>query len=388
MSELMKHDKAYAAWVKELKERYRRSQIKASIAVNTGMLAFYWSIGRDIVGMQAENSYGSGFYATLSDDLKRELPGVKGLSPNNLRYMRQYFELLSSDEILPQVVGDSSEGTLASNLPQVVGDSAPSGNGENLPQVVAKSPSGGERAADLLFSIPWGHIRLLIDKCKGDRDKALFYARKTVENNWSRAVLADFLSTDLYERQGKAVTNFAATLPAPQGDLAQEIVKDPYSFDFLAIRGRHDERELKDALMDNITRFLLELGTGFAFVGREYRVQIGQNERWIDMLFYHIRLRCYVVLEVKVTDFEPAFTGQLGTYVVAVNHQLKTDEDNPTIGLLVCKSLDRVEAQYALESSSQPIGVSGYELSKLIPEDFKGSLPTIEEIEAELGGEA
>jgi len=172
----------------------------------------------------------------------------------------------------------------------------------------------------------------------------------------------------------------------PQGDLAQGITKDPYQFDFLAIRERYDEKELKDALMDNITTFLLELGTGFAFVGREYRIQVGSKERFIDMLFYHIRLRCYVVLEVKVTEFEPAYMGQLGTYVVAVDHQLRTEGDNPTIGPLVCKSLDKVEAQYALESTSQPIGVSGYELSKLIPEDFKGSLPTIEEIEDELGG--
>ena len=178
------------------------------------------------------------------------------------------------------------------------------------------------------FATPWGHIKLLINKCKGDRDKAMFYVHKVVENNWSRAVLGNYIATDLYERQGKAVGNFAATLPTPQGDLVQEITRDPYGFDFLTLRERYDERELKDALMDNITKFLLELGTGFAFVGREYRVQIGQNERWMDMLFYHIRLRCYVVLEVKVTDFEPAFMGQLGTYVVAVNHQLKADEGN------------------------------------------------------------
>lgn len=193
------------------------------------------------------------------------------------------------------------------------------------------------------------------------------------------------LDTDVYERQGKAVTNFAATLAAPQGDLAQEITKDPYNFDFPSIRERYDERELKDALMDNITKFLLELGTGFAFVGREYRLTIGSKEKFVDMLFYHIRLRCYVVLEVKVTEFDPGYMGQLGTYVVAVNRQLKTDEDAPTIGLLVCKSLDKIEAQYALEGTSQPIGVSGYELAKLLPEDYQGSLPTIEEIEQELG---
>lgn len=220
---------------------------------------------------------------------------------------------------------------------------------------------------------------------QGRPQQGVFYARKTLENNWSRATLLNFLDTDLYEREGKAVSNFAATLPAPQGDLAQAITRDPYSFDFIAIRERYDERELKDALMDNITRFLLELGQGFAFVGREYRLQVGQKEKFIDLLFYHIKLRCYVVLEVKATDFDASYAGQLGTYVVAVNHQLRTDGENPTIGLLVCKGLDRVEAHYALESSSQPIGVSGYELSKLLPDDFRSSLPTIEEIEDELG---
>ena len=371
MSEMIRRDEQYAAWVSELKERYRASQIKAATAVNSELLRFYWLLGRDIVARDADNAYGSGFFTMLSSDLCKALPGVKGLSSRNLRYMKSFYELFpGSAEILPQAAAKS----------------ALSDGGQILPQAVAESRGSDEGAIAPLFSIPWGHIRFIIDKCKGDTSKALFYARKTLENNWSRAMLGNFLKTDLYERQGKAVSNFAATLPAPQGDLAQEITRDPYNFDFLAIRERYDERELKDALMDNITKFLLELGTGFAFVGREYRVQIGQSEQWIDMLFYHIRLHCYVVLEVKVCDFEPAFMGQLGTYVVAVNHQLKTNEDNPTIGLLVCKSLDKVEAQYALESTSQPIGVSGYELSKLIPEDFKGSLPTIEEIEAELGG--
>ncbi|MBR3327792.1 MAG: DUF1016 family protein [Atopobiaceae bacterium] len=370
MSRLIKRDETYTSWISELKERYQRSQIKASVAVNREMLLFYWSLGRDIVGVQAENRYGSGFYDALSNDLRRILPDAKGFSSRNLRYMTRYYELFPTGH---------------ENLPQVV-DEFPVGDSENLPQLVADSPIATATSDALIFSIPWGHVRLLIDKCGGNQEKALFYMRKTIENNWSRAVLAHQIEADLYERQGKAVNNFSATLPLPQGDLAQEITKDPYQFDFLTIRERYDEKELKDALMDSITTFLLELGTGFAFVGRECRIQVGSKERFIDMLFYHIKLRCYVVLEVKVTDFESAYMGQLGTYVVAVNHQLRTEGDNPTIGLLVCKSLDKVEAQYALEASSQPIGVSGYELSKLIPEDFKGSLPTIEEIEKELGG--
>ncbi len=237
---------------------------------------------------------------------------------------------------------------------------------------------------NIIFQIPWGHHRYILDKCRSDRQKALFYVDKVLENNWSRALLLNYLDTDLYERQGKAVTNFKATLPAIQGDLAQAITKDPYNFDFLALTEKYNEKELKDALMDNITRFLLELGNGFSFVGREYRLEIGEKENFIDMLFFNINLRCYVVLEVKVSEFEPSFAGQLGTYVVAVNHQLKQDWQNPAVGLLVCKSLDKIEAQYALESTSQPLGVSSYELSRLIPESFKGSLPTIEELEAEL----
>lgn len=358
MSVLMKTDKSYAAWVHELKDRYRSSQIKASMAVNSEVQRYYWSVGRDILARDAENVYGSHFYDSLSRDLTSELHEAKGFSPANLRYMKRFYELFPATN---------------KNLPQLAEDSTA--------QAIPQEGMG-------LFAIPWGHIRLLIEKCKGDGDKALFYVQKTLDNNWSRAMLQNFLESNLYERQGKAISNFTETLPAPQGELAQGLTKDPYSFDFLSVRERYDERELKDALMDNITKFLLELGTGFAFVGREYRLAIGNKEKYIDMLFYHIRLRCYVVLEVKVTDFDSAFMGQLGTYVVAINHTLKTSDDAPTIGLLVCKSLDKVEAQYALEGASQPIGVSGYELSRLVPDDFKGSLPSIEEIEQELGGES
>ena len=197
-------------------------------------------------------------------------------------------------------------------------------------------------------------------------------------------MLLNFLDTALFDRQGKAVTNFELTLPPARSDLAQELTKDPYNFDFISLTQNYNEKELKDALMDNITAFLLELGSGFAFVGREYRIEIGNTENFIDMLFYNIKLHCYVVVEVKVTPFEPSFTGQLGTYVVAVNHTLKSDVDAPTLGLLVCKSKDNVQAKYAIEASSQPLGISEYELSNLVPEDFKGTLPTIEEIEAEL----
>ena len=235
-----------------------------------------------------------------------------------------------------------------------------------------------------VFSIPWGHLRVIIDKCKGDTEKAFFYVKKTLENNWSRAVLLNFFDTGLYERQGKAITNFDLTLPAVQGELAQEMTKDPYNFDFLTIRERYDEKELKDALMDNITKFLLELGNGFAFVGREVRVEIGETENFVDMLFYNIRLHCYVVVEVKVKEFDARDMGQLGTYMVAVNHQLKGEKDSPTLGLIICKSKDNVKAEYALEASTQPMGISEYDINNFMPDEYKSSLPTIEEIEAEL----
>ncbi|MDB2038318.1 PDDEXK nuclease domain-containing protein [[Clostridium] symbiosum] len=352
MSKLIKIDKDYAKWIQGLSLRFRNMQIKAATKVNQEMLMFYWSLGKDIVEMKSENKWGSGFLKNLSQDLKDALPGQNSFSPTNLGYMRRFYLLYSS--IYPQV-GDKSDSE------------------EISPQLEGK-----------LFRIPWGHHKYIVDKCGSDSEKALFYVNKVLENNWSRAVLLNWLSTDLYERQGKAITNFSSQLPMPQGDLAQEITKDPYNFDFLTMTEGYNEKELKDALEDNIVKFLLELGSGFAFVGREYRLIIGETEKFIDLLFYNIKLHCYVVVEVKTDKFDSTNIGQLGTYIVATNHILKSEEDNPTIGLLICKEKDNVLAQYALESSNEPIGISEYELSKLYPADFKGALPSIAEIEQQL----
>ena len=349
MDKLVEVDAQYREWISEVSKRFHQSQIKAAVKVNDEMLRFYWQLGKELHDRKDKFSYGQSFYKTISRDLRRELPDVKSFSETNLRYMQKFAELYSE----------------VSNLPQV---------GEDF----------RSEEIEPLFAIPWGHHKIIIDKCNGNPKKALFFVNQVIQNNWSRAVLLNFLDTDLYERQGKAITNFNLTLPAIQSDLAQEITKDPYKFDFITLTQSYNEKELKDALMDNIQKFLLELGNGFAFVGREYRIEIGSTENFIDMLFYHIRLHCYVVVEVKVTEFESSYAGQLGTYVVAVNHQLKTEKDEPTLGLLVCKSKDDIKAQYALEASSQPLGVSAYELSKLIPENFKGSLPSIDEIESEL----
>lgn len=357
------NEEEYRQWIISVKQHYRNSQIKAAVHVNCDMLEFYWFVGRDLCQKQFLNTYGSGFYKQVSADLQRELPDVKGLSPTNIKYFKYFYDLYSP---------------LRQNRPQLADESS----NENVPQLADNLQTDPNLAQ--LALVPWDHHRRIIDKCKDNPQKAFFYVMKTIENNWSRAMLLNFLDTNLFEREGKAVTNFRSTLPVLQGDLATQMLNDPYNFDFLTMREHYDEKELKDALMDNIQKFLLELGNGFAFVGREVRIAVGNTEKFIDMLFYNIKLHCYMVLEVKTDKFDFANIGQLGGYIVAVNHQLKGENDNPTIGLLVCKYKDNIEAQYALESSSQPVGISAYELSKLIPDNFKSSLPSIEEIEKDL----
>lgn len=367
-------DDNYLHWVKELGARYRRSQIQAAVRVNNVMLKFYWELGRDITIRQVENHYGTGFYTALSRDLRRELPQAEGLSPSSIRYAKRFYSLYNQYiENLQQVAEEfKNDGTYGLTL---------SGD-KNFQQL----------AEDLfrnMFSIPWGHHMLIIDKCSDSPQKAFFYVKQTVENGWSRSMLLNFISTDLYERSGKALNNFERTLPAETSDLAQELLKDPYNFAFTGITGAYNERCLKEALLHNITKFLVELGTGFAYVGKEYRLEVGETENFIDLLFYNLRLSCYVVVEVKIGKFAFADTGQLGGYVVACNHSLRKEgRDNPTIGLLICKEKDRIQAQYALESSSQPIGISEYDLERFYPETVEGIVPTIEEIEAKLNAVA
>ncbi len=348
MSKLIKTDAEYSRWIQELKERYRRSQIKAAAQVNCEMLRFYWSLGRDIVARDAENVYGSSFYRNLSQDLKEAIPESEGFSRQNLQYMKKMYLLYSEP---------------ATNCPQVVDNSET----EMCPQLVG----------DFMFSVPWGHHRTLIDKYfeKGERDTALFYAHKVVEEGWSRNILKSFIDTNLHLRQGKALTSFSRLLPAPDSDLAQELTKDPYIFDFTEMTEPYKERELKKALMSNISRFLLELGSGFAYVGEEYRLKVGHTEQFIDLLFYNIKLHSYCVIEVKTGTFGAGDIGQLGTYMTAVNHILKTEQDNPTIGLLVCNDKDNVLAQYALESSSQPIGAQNSNLLNSSPTNLRVLCP-------------
>lgn len=356
MSKLIKIDTEYANWIQDLKIRYRNSQIKAAAKVNCELIKFYWHLGRDIVARDAENKYGVGFYKNLSQDLHNAIPDSDGFSRQNLQYMKKMYLLYPQlDENRPQAVGSSKNAI----CPQAVGD--------------------------LIFSVPWGHHRLIIDKFfeKGEKETAIFYIRQVVEGGWSRNVLKTFIDSSLHLRQSKALTSFARLLPSPDSDLAQQLTKDPYIFDFTKMAEPYKEYELKKAFMKNISRFLLELGSGFAYIGEEYRLQVGHTEQFVDLLFYNTRLHAYCVIEVKTGSFDSRDIGQLGTYITAVNHIIKSEQDNPTIGLLICKDKDSVLAQYALESSSQPIGIADFQLTKFVPEEYKSSLPSIEDIETE-----
>lgn len=348
----------FKSWVSQLKQDIRSAQIRAAIKVNTELLRLYWRMGADICEKQKSASWGDGWLKELSRELMSEFPDMKGLSHRNLQYIRQWYLFYNQGNIIVQ--------QLVAQL-----------DDDKRQQAVAQI------SEDVFFSVPWGHHLYIISQCK-DVDRAVFYLKQTVENGWSRAVLLNYLDTNLYERQGKAVNNFNRLLANPQSELAAQTLKDPYNFDFLTLDGEYRERELEQALTHNVTRFLLELGTGFAFVGSQVPLQVGEDTVYPDLLFYHLELRCYVVVELKVTKFKGEHLGQLGMYVSAVNHIKKKPTDNPTIGLLICKTKNNVMAQYALESTNQPIGISEYQLSKLMPENIQSQLPTIEDIEATL----
>lgn len=355
-------DKDYKEWISDLSRRYRRSQIKAAVKVNSEVLRFYWSLGRDIVTLKAESKWGSKLMKNLSRDLKTQVPDATCFSETNLLYMKNFYLLFPLNEFTPQLVEQID------NI-----------NNDLVTQQLV------EQLGVDIFAIPWGHYRYIVDKCRNNQSAALFFVKKTLDEGWSRDILLNFLATDLYEREGKALSNFKNTLPETSSDLAQELTRDPYCFAFTGVTDKHNERVLKDALLNNVTRFLLELGTGFAYVGKEYRLQIDVKEKFIDLLFYNLQLSCYVVVEVKIGEFDFQDVGQLQGYVVAANHLLRKEgRDNPTIGILICKSKNSTLAQYALEGSNQPIAISEYDLQKLYPTKVEGIIPSIEEIEAKL----
>jgi len=330
----------YINWLVELKSKIRSSQIKAAIAVNSALIVFYWELGKMI--NEKQTTWGSKFLETLSKDLQDEFPEMKGFSVSNLKFCKLFFNYFS-----------------------------------------IRSQVENEIADNIVVKLPWGHIKLIITKIK-ETIEAEFYIQQTIENNWSRDILDLQIKSKLYERQGKSITNFKNTLPEPFSDLAIQTLKDPYVFDFLALDSKYRERDIETQLVQHITKFLLELGKGFAFVGQQYHLVIAENDYYIDLLFYHTRLKCYIVVELKNTKFIPEFAGKLNFYLSAVDSLVKQDDDNPTIGILLCKDKSNLEAEFALRDINKPIGISELKLTENLPDNLKSSLPTIEEIEKEL----
>ena len=365
----------YFSWIGELKKRYRATQIKAAVSVNTALLEFYWNLGKDISERYPGKKRDAGFFAALSADLKSAIPEAKGLSPTNIKYTRYFYELYGTGCYRQQLVDDNLRGQQLADQENA---------GDYRPQVADDKSHKPLFVEQLLVQAPWGHHRLIIDKCGDDVAKALFYVRKTVENGWSRNVLAIEIEGDLYSRQGKAVTNFTLTMPEPDSDLAQQLTKDPYIFEVQGLAEKYRETELTEAMCNNIVKLLNSMGKGFAFVGREYVVEMQEKEYRIDLLFYCIPLHRYFAVEVKTDEFEPSYLGQLQGYIAACDMVLNTPQENPAIGLLVCRGKNAPLAKYLLGKIDMPIGVSDYELLRKVPDDFKSQLPTIEEIEAEL----
>lgn len=329
----------YSDWLLELKTRIHTAQQRAALAVNRELVLLYWQIGCDILARQVEQGWGAKVIDRLAHDLRAAFPEMKGFSPRNLKYMRAFAEAWPDAEFV--------------------------------------------QAA--LAQLPWYHQLALLDKLS-DPAARRWYAASALEYNWSRNVLVMQIESRLYERSGKAVTNFATRLPKPQSDLARESLKDPYRFDFLGLTDQAQEREIEHALVRHVTDFLLELGAGFAFVGKQVLLDVGGDEFFMDLLFYHLKLRCYVVIELKAGAFKPEHVGQLGFYLTAVDRQIKHPQDNPTIGLLLCKSKNKVVAEYALSDTKQPMGIAEYRLMESLPADLQTGLPSIEEIEKTLTG--
>lgn len=327
----------YDALLNDLKERIRTSQVKAALSVNRELVLLYWQIGRAIRARQAAEGWGSSVIDRLAEDLRREFPDVQGFSPRNLRYMRAFAEAWPDEPILQQAVAD----------------------------------------------LPWGHNLVLLTKLDMPEER-LWYAQQTIQNGWSRNVLVHQVESGLIRRHGAALTNFEQALPAPQSELAQQITKDPYTFDFLDLGPEAHERELERGLLEHIREFLLELGVGFAFVGSQYHLEVSDHDFYLDLLFYHFKLHCFVVIDLKIDEFKPEYAGKMNFYLSAVDDLVKQEGDQPSIGILLCKSSDRLMVEYALRDVSKPIGVSGYQIVEALPNQLEGSLPTVEQLEEEL----
>jgi predicted nuclease of restriction endonuclease-like (RecB) superfamily len=331
--------KGYEALLGQIKERIASARLRAALAVNRELVLLYWQIGREIVDRQEREGWGAKVIDRLAGDLRRSFPEMTGLSPRNLKYMRAFAQAWPEEPIVQQAAAQ----------------------------------------------IPWFHNCILLDKIKNPEER-LWYARSAIENGWSRSVLVHWIESDLYKRQGKAQTNFEKTLPALQSDLARETLKDPYSFEFLTIAGDAAEQEIERGLVAHIRQFLIELGAGFAFLGQQYRLEIGGEDFYIDLLFYHVKLRCYIVIDLKTTPFKPEFAGKMNFYLSAVDDLLRHSSDEPSIGISLCKAKNQVVAEYALRDLAKPVGVASYvtKLVESLPAALRGSLPSPKELEAEL----
>ena len=366
------NNRAYRSWLLSIKEKIRLAQIKAAIKVNTELLNLYWELGKEIAAKQQQSSWGDALIGQMAEDLASEFPEIKGFSRTNLFYIRKWFLFYQHATIkVPQVVGQIQTLRLkSSKVPQVVG-------------LIPTSSLKSSKVPQVVGLIPWGHNREIISKCT-NINEALFYVQETVRNNWSRNVLLAQMESKLYKRRGKVLNNFNATLPKPQADLAIETLKNPYNFDFLSLGTKIQEKDLEEALTNQILKFLLELGQGFAFLGKQYPMVIGKKDHRIDLLFYHTQLRCYIVIELKVKALEPEFVGKLNYYLNAVNAQLKQKNDHPSIGILLCKTANKVVAEYSLKNIGNPLGVSEYKLINSIPLELKDELPTVKQLKAQL----
>ena len=338
-TEIELRKESYIGFLRSVKEDIHKSQLSAATTVTKELVALYWRIGKRLSEKVQNEGWGGKVFEKISCDIARLFPGLKGFSKRNLQYMRKFHEFY---------------------------------------------PNG--ICATAVAQIPWGHNMLLLNDSLSNSAK-LWYANQTLENGWSRNVLSHWIDSDLYARQGEAITNFQETLPAPQSDLAEQVLKDPYNFGFLGLDQKYREEELEKGLTDHIQQFLVELGQGFAFVGRQKTITVGDSEYSIDLLFYHLKLRCYVVIELKAGKFDPRDAGQMSFYLSAVDDLMRHEDDQPTIGMLLCKTKEKMVVEYALRGNQKPIGVASYEtqITESLPEEFKGSLPTIEEIEAEFG---
>ncbi|HOY64392.1 MAG TPA: PDDEXK nuclease domain-containing protein [bacterium] len=366
----------YQELLADLKQRIHTAQIKAALSANRELILLYWDIGKTIVERQKIEGWGKSVVEHLSADLKKEFPDMDGFSARNIWRTRAFYLAWTEDiQILQPSAGELKQSKLTQPASEF--------RKTKLSQPVMELDNA--KLTQLVSEIPWGHNIILFQRIKFPAER-LWYVRQTLEHGWSRAVLEHQIESGLYERQGKAVTNFDAALPPPQSDLARQTLKDPYVFDFLTIDSEARERELHRDLVTHIRDFLIELGAGFAYVGSEYHLEVGDKDYYIDLLFYHLKLRSYVAVELKTVEFEPEFAGKMNFYLSAIDDILRQPDDQQSIGIIICKKRDRITAEYALRNVRTPIGVSRYQITRALPKRLKSTLPSIEELEAELRG--